>query len=136
MNRVFLMGRLTASPELKTTQSGISCCRCSIAVDRRPDKDGNKKTDFIDLVLWRQTAEFFTKYFSKGQLVAVEGALNVDNYEKDGQKRKAVYVTVAEVHFTGDRRQADAAPSNTPSSYSNGSADSFEPPIDDTDLPF
>ena len=136
MNHVALMGRLTATPELKTTQSGISRCEARIAVERSFKRDGESKTDFINLVLWREKAEFFCRYFSKGQLVAVEGQLNSDSYEKDGQKRTVFYVTVADIHFTGDKKRDDAPPEQSkPNSYSSGDAEDFAP-IDDTDLPF
>lgn len=101
-NRAILIGRLTADPELKTTPSGISVTSFSIAVDRgvKP-KDGEKITDFINIVAWRQTAEFLAKYFSKGKLVGIEGSIQTRNYEdKHGNKRTAVEVVADRAFFT------------------------------------
>lgn len=105
INNVVLMGRLTAVPELKTTQSGISTVRFSVAVERRYNKQGEEKqTDFIDCVAWRQTAEFVSKYFNKGSMIAVEGSIQTRNYEdKNGNKRKAVEVQVDNVSFCGSK---------------------------------
>lgn len=105
MNKVELMGRLTRDIELKSTQSGVSVTAFTVAVDRRfKGQDGNRQTDFIDCVAWRQTAEFVSKYFSKGKMIALVGELQTRNYEdKDGNKRKAVEVNVEEVSFCGDK---------------------------------
>lgn len=107
INNVVLMGRLTAAPELKTTQSGISTVRFSIAVERRYNKQGEEKqTDFIDCVAWRQTAEFVSKYFNKGSMIAVIGSIQTRNYEdKNGNKRKAVEVQVDNVSFCGSKSE-------------------------------
>lgn len=80
LNRVILMGRLTADPELKKTNSDISVTSFSLAVDRNYGKGADRQTDFINCVAWRQTAEFISRYFSKGRLMAVEGSLQVRNY--------------------------------------------------------
>lgn len=104
-NRVILMGRLTADPELRTTQSGISMCRFSIAVDWRYTKHGeDKQTDFFNVTCWRQTAEFVCKYFSKGRLIHIEGSIHNDNYtDQHGVKHYSVSVMVDSVSFCGDK---------------------------------
>lgn len=102
-NRVILMGRLTRDPELKTTQSGISMCRFSIAVDRY-SKGDEKKADFIDCTAWRQTAEFVCKYFSKGRMIHIEGDIQNNNYtDNNGVKHYSNIVNVQNVSFCGDK---------------------------------
>ena len=156
LNRVILMGRLVADPELKTTASGVSVTSFRIAVDRSYVKSGEeRKADFIDIVCWIQTAEFVCRYFSKGSLIAVEGQLQSRTYQaKDGTNRYVVEVVADNVSFTGERRDANsynnynqsysnapAAPAvETPAppapSYQSGTASDFqEMPLDD-DLPF
>ena len=105
LNNVTLMGRLVADPELRTTHNGISVTSFAIAVDRGYAKSNEERqTDFIDLVAWRQTAEFITKYFKKGSMIAVEGSIQTRTYEdKNGNKRKAVEVVVNNVHFCGSK---------------------------------
>lgn len=107
-NRVILMGRLTKDPELKTTQSGISMCRFSIAVDRY-SKGEDKKCDFIDCTAWRQTAEFVCKYFSKGRMIHVEGDIQNNNYtDNNGVKRYQNVINVQSVSFCGDKQNDNA----------------------------
>ena len=103
LNRVILMGRLTADPELKTTPNGVSVTSFSIAVDRSYVKSGEeRKADFINIVCWRQTAEFVCRYFGKGSLIAVEGQLQSRSYQaKDGTNRYIVEVVADNVQFTG-----------------------------------
>ena len=118
LNNVTLMGRLVADPELKTTQNGTSVASFRLAVDRNYQPKGatEKQADFIPCVAWRQTAEFISKYFTKGRTIAVEGSLQSRNYEdKQGQKRTAIEVIVERVHFTGERavtEQASAPPAS------------------------
>ena len=82
INRVILMGRLTADPELKQTQSGVSVCQFTVAVTRaRADQNGERQSDFINVVAWRQTAEFVCRYFNKGRLILVEGELRTRTYD-------------------------------------------------------
>lgn len=106
LNRVILMGRLTADPELKTTGSGISVTSFSIAVDRSYVKQGEeRKADFINIVCWRQTAEFVCRYFGKGSMIALEGQLQTRTYQaKDGTNRYVTEVVADNVSFTGERR--------------------------------
>jgi single-strand DNA-binding protein len=157
LNRTILMGRLVADPELKTTASGVSVTSFRIAVDRSYVKSGEeRKADFIDIVCWRQTADFVCRYFSKGSLIAVEGQLQSRTYQaKDGTNRYVVEVVADNVSFTGERRDANnynnsfnQSYSNAPAapaaeaqtqpapSYQSGSNSDFqEMPLDD-DLPF
>ena len=92
LNHITIMGRLTRDPEMRTTQSGVTVASFTLAVDRDfGGKDGGEKqTDFIDCTAWRHTAEFISKYFSKGRMAVVSGRLQIDNYtDNDGNKRKA-----------------------------------------------
>ncbi len=158
LNRVVLMGRLVADPELKTTTSGVSVTSFRIAVDRNYVKAGaERQADFFDIVAWRSSAEFVCRNFSKGALIAVDGQLQSRTYTaKDGTNRTVIEVVADNVSFTGERREnasyggsqqyrADyGAPAPAPQpaarpaapSYSAGSADDFQVmPLDD-DLPF
>jgi single-strand DNA-binding protein len=103
-NRIILMGRLTKDPELKTTQSGITMCRFSIAVDRAYSKGQEKQTDFFDITAWRQTAEFVSKYFSKGKCILIEGKLQNNNYtDQNGVKQYRNAIIADNVAFCGDK---------------------------------
>lgn len=145
LNRVILMGRLVADPELKTTPSGISVTSFRIAVDRSYAKAGEERqADFINIVCWRNTAEFVCKYFPKGSLIALEGQLQTRSYQdKDGTTRYMVEVLADKVSFTGEKQdkqeskpQSYPKQTGTPVAYSNGSDKDFEEmPLDD-DLPF
>lgn len=149
LNRTILMGRLVADPELKTTASGISVTSFRIAVERSYVKSGEeRKADFIDIVCWRQTAEFVCRYFGKGSLIAVEGQLQSRTYQaKDGTNRYVLEVVADNVSFTGERRDnssysqsnsqsAASAPTQPAPSYQSGTPSDFqEMPFDD-DLPF
>lgn len=105
-NRIILVGRLTKDPELKNTQSGVTMCRFSIAVDRAYSKGQEKQTDFIDITAWRQTAEFVAKYFSKGRVILVEGKLQNNNYtDQNGVKHYQNVVVADSVAFCGDKAQ-------------------------------
>ena len=103
LNIVALMGRLTHTPELKTTQNGTSVCSFSIAVDRTYTPKGEeRKADFIDIVAWRQTAEFICKYFQKGSMIAIDGSIQTRHYHgKDGSNRTAVEVVANNISFAG-----------------------------------
>jgi len=118
------MGRLTADPELRQTQNGTSVTSFTVAVDRRFQRD---QTDFINVVAWKQTAEFVEKYFKKGSLIALRGSIQQRNYEdKNGNKRTAFEVIADEVSFCGSKADKPQTPNN----------DDFEEiPISD-DLPF
>ena len=120
LNRVILMGRLTADPELRKTGSDISVTSFTLAVERNYGKGADRQTDFINCVAWRQEAEFISRYFSKGKLMAVEGSLQVRNYvDKNENKRQAVEVLVDQAYF------ADSKGSSAPSAFT---PDDFGPP--------
>ena len=109
LNHITLMGRLTRDPELRRTNSGIAVASFSIAVDCDfKGEDGQKETDFIDIVAWRNTAEFVSKYFTKGRMVVVSGALQIRNYtDKDGNKRRNAEVIANNVYFADSKPNAD-----------------------------
>lgn len=149
INRVVLMGRLVADPELKTTGSGISVTTFRIAVDRSYVKSGEERqADFFDIVAWRYTAEFICKHFRKGSLIAIDGQLQSRTYQaKDGSNRYVVEVVADNASFTGERRDSSAgfggysqpAPQafqDQAPAYSNGSSQDFMEVQLDDDLPF
>lgn len=155
LNVVALMGRLVADPELRHTPNGVATCTFRIAVDRSFVRAGEeRKADFIDIVVWRQTAEFVCKYFHKGNLIAVDGSIQTRTYEdKTGNKRYAFEVVANNVHFTGEKSGSTGgqggygapAPMQAPAarpapaepvSYAAGSADDFAVLDDNEDLPF
>lgn len=142
LNKWIGMGRLTAKPELKTTPSGTSVTSFTIAVDRDyKSQNGEKATDFLNIVAWRQTAEFITKYFDKGNLILIEGSVNVRSYEdQSGQKRYITEITADKAQFTGEKKETTQKAAYTPESYSANtkqeSAPQFEEIKDDEDLPF
>lgn len=106
LNKVILMGRLTADPELKSTPNGTAVTSFALAVSRGYHRQGEEpQTDFIDVVAWRQTAEFAAKYFSKGQQIALSGRIQTRSYEdRQGNKRKAVEVVAEELFFAEPKR--------------------------------
>ncbi|WP_294752867.1 single-stranded DNA-binding protein [uncultured Ruminococcus sp.] len=111
MNKVILIGRLTADPELRQTQSGIASCRFTVACDRRfADKNtGERQADFISCTAWRQTAEFVSRYFSKGKLICVEGTLRNNNYQDKNHPDVTHYTTdvqVDNVEFVGGKGES------------------------------
>ena len=161
LNVVAIMGRLTRDPELKTTQSGVNVCRFSIACDRSFIRQGEeRKADFIDIVAWRQQADFVCKYFGKGSLIAVDGRLQTESYQaKDGTNRTRIEVVANNVSFAGakasgkpatasyeqqtashvwEAKTAQSAPQKPQSvpEYSQGSADDFSVIDDSEDIPF
>ena len=149
LNKVILMGHMTADPELKQTASGISVCSFSIGVNRRYSKadHGQQSVDFINIVSWRQQAEFVSRYFKKGSSIIVCGSLQTRNWtDTQGQKRYVTEVVADEVSFgapaasqnNGERAQSQnytPAAYGTPSFNSTGSADFEEIPGDES-LPF
>lgn len=134
MNNIQITGRLTADPELKTTQSGVSVCAYNLAVKRPKVKD---TTDFLTVVSWRQGAEYLTKYGHKGDVVAVSGVLTTRSWEdKNGNKRISYEVVSDTVELVGGiKNEQSNATQTTP--YSNAAqAQGFETIIADEDLPF
>ena len=160
LNVVAIMGRLVADPELRTTQSGTNVCSFRIACDRNFARQGEQRqADFIDIVAWRQQAEFVSKYFQKGSLIAIEGSLQTRQYQdKNGNNRTAVEVVANNISFAGPKNSngsnqggssyQNAAPSyqnaaparpaavEAAPSYSAGHADDFAVIDDSDDLPF
>ena len=156
LNVVAIMGRLVADPELRTTQSGTNVCSFRIACDRNFARQGEQRqADFIDIVAWRQQAEFVSKYFQKGSLIAIEGSLQTRQYQdKNGNNRTAVEVVANNINFAGPKSSNPApmgdngyaAPMAAPArpaaqqasapSYSAGSNDDFALIEDEGDLPF
>jgi single-strand DNA-binding protein len=146
LNIVVIMGRLTADPELRTTPSGVSVTSFTVAVDRSYQKQGaERQTDFINVVAWRSTAEFVTRYFRKGSMIAVNGSLQVRRYtDKDGNNRTAYDVVADAVNFCGSKAESGttgaAAPRQDqvqPASFSNiDSGDFEEVSLGEEDLPF
>ena len=143
LNCAVIMGRLTADPELRQTPSGVSVTRFTVAVDRGYVKAGEeRKADFINVVAWRQTAEFVSRYFQKGSMIAVQGSIQTGSYEKDGVKRYTVEISADNVSFCGSKSETgtNGASSTTAStaapSFSNGGLDDFAAMADDDDLPF
>ncbi|MBQ8893395.1 MAG: single-stranded DNA-binding protein [Clostridia bacterium] len=128
INKVILTGRLTATPVLKKTSSDVPVTAFSVAVQRQyKGPDGNYPTDFLNCVAWRNTAEFICKYFQKGELIALVGALQTRNYEdKQGSKRIAFEVICDEAHFVESKRK-NAAP--------DVQAEEFQE-VSDDELPF
>ncbi len=110
LNKVILMGRFTRDPELRSTPQGISTCSFSIAVDRNFVRAGEeRKADFINCVAWRQTAEFISKYFKKGSMVALEGSIQTRTWDdQDGKKRYATDVVVSQVYFAESKRDSQS----------------------------
>lgn len=130
MNIVAIMGRLVADPELRTTTGGVNMARFRIACDRSFARQGEQRqTDFLDVVAWRNTADFVCKYFSKGSLIALQGRLQTRQYQdKNGNNRTAVEIVAEQVSFTGEKaKSAPAAPDPD---------DDFREVDDDGDLPF
>lgn len=135
-NRIVLVGRLTAKPELRTTQSGIAVATFTIAVERRyKNANGEKEADFIDIITWRGIAENCAKYLDKGSAVVISGSLQIRNYEdKNGNKRKAAEVVADEVRFiTPAKNKQDKADKMI---FTNTTKDDTEEALFDDDLPF
>ena len=112
MNKVVLMGRLTKEPEMRATQSNTAVCSFSLAVNRRFKQEGQPDADFINVVAWAKTAEFVSKYFTKGQQVGVIGRIQTRNYDdKDGKKVYVTEVIAEEVYFADSKKEPNATTS-------------------------
>ena len=139
MNKVILVGNLTKDPELATTNSGVSVCRFTLAVGRRyQNADGERETDFINIVTWRGLADNCSKYLSKGSKVCVVGSLQNRSYEdKDGNKRYATDIVAEDVEFISSRGQGDATamPASQPATRTKKVSE-LQPVDDGDDLPF
>lgn len=149
LNKVVMMGRLTRDPELRHTQSGNSVASFTLACDRDFAAQGaEKETDFVDIVAWRNTAEFVSKYFTKGRMAVVTGRLQIRNWEdKDGNKRKTAEIVAESIYFGDSKRDGQNAsaaapasaeftqlPDTTPVPFSG--SDMQQIGLDDDDLPF
>lgn len=139
LNHIVLMGRLTRDPELRRTGSGIAVASFSLAVDRDfgSRETGEKETDFIDIVAWRNTAEFVSKYFTKGQLAIVSGRLQIRPWTDDnGNKRRSTEVVAEHVYFGGSKKESGSAAPQA--AAQDGTAPALEelPECDDDGLPF
>ena len=122
LNKIFIMGRLTRDPELRRTQTGTPVASFSLAVDRdfKDRNTGERTTDFIDCVAWRQTGEFVSRYFTKGRMAIVEGRLQIRDWtDKEGNKRRSAEVVADQVYFGDSKRDTQADPFGA--SYSTGS---------------
>lgn len=130
LNKIILMGRLTRAPELRHTESKTPVCSFSLAVDRDfKGQNGEKETDFIDIVAWRSTAEFVSKYFTKGRMAVVEGRLQIRDWtDRDGGKRRSAEVIADNVYFGDSKpKDGDAEPPAAPEGYLGGHQDSDFP---------
>ena len=149
LNKIFIMGRLTRDPELRRTQSGTAVTSFSLAVDRDfKSQGGDKETDFIDIVAWRNTAEFVSKYFTKGRMAVVEGRLQIRDWtDRDGGKRRSAEVIAENVYFGDSKREGGSDYSSAPaysapySGYAapaapGGHSDFAEIGEEDGELPF
>lgn len=150
LNVVALVGRLTADPELRQTPQGTSVATFSLAVQRNfASKGTERQTDFINIVAWRQTAEFVTKYFKKGQLMAVDGSIQTRSYQdkETGKNRTAFEVLANNISFVesknsqgGSNNAGYSAPAGyeqqAPANYTSGNVDDFSVIDDNEDLPF
>jgi len=147
MNQIVIMGRMTRDPELRQTPGGVPVASFTLAVDRgfAPKDGGERQTDFIDVVAWRNTGEFVSKYFVKGQMAAVTGRLQIRDWtDKDGNKRRSAEVVADNIYFTESKksREASFGPAPPKDDYSTGfspvveSSDFTELDMDDGELPF
>ena len=122
LNHITIMGRLTRDPELRRTGSGIAVASFSLAVDRdfSPRDGGERETDFIDCVAWRQTGEFVSKYFTKGSMIVVSGRLQIRGWtDKEGNKRRTAEVVADNVYFGDSKRDEQGGNSYSGNSYGN-----------------
>lgn len=130
LNRIILMGRLTRDPELRHTQTGTAVASFSLAVDRdfKDRTTGEKSTDFIDIVAWRQTAEFVSRFFTKGRMAVVEGRLQMRDWtDRDGNKRRSAEVVADNVYFGDSKRDAEGGGYGAPSG-GYGAPGGYAPP--------
>lgn len=133
MNQVILIGRLTKDPELRATASNISVCSFTVAVDRRFKTEGQPTADFINVIAWRQTAEFVAKYFCKGSKIALTGSIQTRKWEdKDGNTRYATEVVADSVEFC-ERKSDNPQYENTEAGYNGGRFFTLD---DEADIPF
>lgn len=142
LNKIFIMGRLTRNPELRRTQNGTAVAGFALAVDRDyKNADGTKETDFIEVVAWRSSAEFVSKYFAKGRMAVVEGRLQIRDWQdKDGNKRHNAEVVADNVYFGDSKKEGDSSggykAAGKDVDVEPEAEDFAEVEDDDSDLPF
>lgn len=137
LNHVMIAGRITADPELKMTNGGLPVCNFTVAVERPKKKDHEAVTDFLDVTAWNESAQFVSSYFHKGDPIFVTGAINVRDYEKDGQKRRAWNISAARADFVESKKNAQTDGNSSPAANSAVSTPpQFAELPDDSDLPF
>ncbi len=138
MNHIITMGRLTRDPELRHTQSGLPVCAFTIACDRDyKNANGEKDTDFIDIVAWRNTAEFVSKYFTKGRMAVVDGRLQLRDWtDRDGNKRRNAEILASSVNFGDSKPQNQAAPAPGYAAAAGAQPGGFGDMDDGGELPF
>ena len=128
LNKIFIMGRLTRDPELRRTQTGTPVASFSLAVDRdfKDKTTGERATDFIDVVAWRQTAEFVTRYFTKGRMAVVEGRLQIRDWtDKEGNKRRSAEVVADNIYFGDSKKDSQEPPASTGGPVEAAGGDDF-----------
>lgn len=138
LNCAVIMGRLVADPELKKTPSGVSVTKFTVAVDRGYVKEGEeRKADFINVVVWRQAAEFVCRYFTKGSMIAIQGAIETGSYEKDGVKHYTFEIKADNVSFC-EGKKSDGQSNNSPQAEPQATESAYDIVYDDSDdsLPF
>lgn len=137
LNHFVGMGRIVGTPEMKVTQSGTNVTAFTIAIDRDyKSQSGEKVTDFLNVVAWRQTAEFVSRYFKKGSMICVEGSVNVRSYkDKDGNNRYVTEIIASQVHFTGEKQEQPST-AKFQNTEENSQTNKFEELSDQDDLPF
>ena len=140
LNTAIIMGRICNDIELRQTPSSVSVTRFTVAVDRAYTKQGEeKKTDFINVICWRQTAEFVSRYFKKGSMIAIQGSIQTGSYEKDGIKRNTFEIVADNVSFCGRKEDGQSNNSSQNESQATETANNsndFMAISDDDDLPF
>lgn len=138
MNKVILIGRLTADPELRHTQSGTAVCRYRLAVDRPVKKEGQQNVDFLNCLAWNKNAEFASRYLRKGTKIAVEGRIQTRNYEKDGVKRYIFEIVIDRHEFCESKSPAESGSgySAPATDYSGTDQEFTDMDEDDGELPF
>ena len=153
LNHIVIMGRLVRDVELRRTAAGVACANFTVAVDRDfGSQEGQKETDFIDCVAWRQTGEFVSKYFGKGSIIVVSGRLQIRGWtDKDGNKRKTAEIIASNCYFGGSKQESGTqsggsygnqsqsggyAGYNVPAAVNPGAGDYPELTDDDAQMPF
>lgn len=128
LNHIVVMGRLTRDPELRKTASGVSVTSFTVAVDRDFSQDGQKETDFIDVVAWRGTAEFVAKYFTKGRMAVISGRLQIRNWEdKEGNKRRTAEILAENIYFGDSKKEDEGSSASTQGFGAPAQAGGFTP---------